>query len=148
MHCGYELKVLNKKNMPPSRKFYLFRKLVKNAKWWSKANLPLEKVEGLHNFSLLKKDFLKQSTIVAIKCYWYCFDTVLIYIVLISTPHKHYVAAILTWRVVFILAVPLKRTVTDQRQLTSSGATTHIQWLLLLLCCQESEEYPLEVSCC
>ena len=117
MHCGYELKVLNKKNMPPSRKFYLFRKLVKNAKWWSKANLPLEKVEGLHNFSLLKKDFLKQSTIVAIKCYWYCFDTVLIYIVLISTPHKHYVAAILTWRVVFILAVPLKRTVTDQRQL-------------------------------
>ena len=103
--------------MPSSRKFYVFRKLVKNAKWWSKANLPLEKVEGLHNFSLLKKDFLKQSTIVAIKCYWYCFDIVLIYIVLISTPHKHYVAAILTWRVVFILAVPLKRTVTDQRQL-------------------------------
>ena len=26
--------------MPPSKKFYLFRKLVKNAKWWSKSNLP------------------------------------------------------------------------------------------------------------
>ena len=27
--------------MPPSKKLYLFRKLVKNAKWWSKSNLPL-----------------------------------------------------------------------------------------------------------
>ena len=27
--------------MPSSKKFYLFRKLVKNAKWWSKSNLPL-----------------------------------------------------------------------------------------------------------
>ena len=27
--------------MPPSKKFYLSRKLVKNAKWWSKSNLPL-----------------------------------------------------------------------------------------------------------
>ena len=29
------------KIMPPSKKFYLFRKLVKNAKWWPKSNLPL-----------------------------------------------------------------------------------------------------------
>ena len=27
--------------MPPSKKFYLLSKLVKNAKWWSKSNLPL-----------------------------------------------------------------------------------------------------------
>ena len=27
--------------MPPSKKLYLFRKLVKNAKWWSKSILPL-----------------------------------------------------------------------------------------------------------
>ena len=26
--------------MPPSKKFYPSRKLVKNAKWWSKSNLP------------------------------------------------------------------------------------------------------------
>ena len=28
------------KQMPPSKKFLLFRKLVKNAKWWSKSSLP------------------------------------------------------------------------------------------------------------
>ena len=29
------------KKKPPSKKFHLLRKLVKNAKWWSKSNLPL-----------------------------------------------------------------------------------------------------------
>ena len=29
------------KKMPSSKKFYLLRMMVKNAKWWSKSNLPL-----------------------------------------------------------------------------------------------------------
>ena len=38
----FENDPLDKPNqMTPSKKFYLFRKLVKNAKWWSKSNLPL-----------------------------------------------------------------------------------------------------------
>ena len=34
------------------KKFYLFRKMVKNAKWWSKSNLPHSQTA---NFTLLKK---------------------------------------------------------------------------------------------
>ena len=44
--------------MPPSKKFYLFRKTVKNAKWWSKSNLPLSHCPDRKIFPL-KKDFKK-----------------------------------------------------------------------------------------
>ena len=43
--------------MPSSKKFYLFRKLVKNAKWWSKSNLPLS--HSTAKFFPLKKGFKK-----------------------------------------------------------------------------------------
>ena len=45
--------------MPSSKKFYLFRKLVKNAKWWSKSNLPLS--HSTAKFFPLKKGFKKKS---------------------------------------------------------------------------------------
>ena len=43
--------------MPSSKKIYLFRKLVKNAKWWSKSNLPLS--HSTAKFFPLKKGFKK-----------------------------------------------------------------------------------------
>ena len=46
------------KKMPPSKKFYLFRKMVKNAKWWSKSNLPLSysKTTKCFPFKRVKKN--------------------------------------------------------------------------------------------
>ena len=44
-------------HMPPSKKFYLLSKLVKNAKWWSKSNLPL--FHSTAKFFPLKKGFKK-----------------------------------------------------------------------------------------
>ena len=43
--------------MPPSKKFYLLSKLVKNAKWWSKSSLPLS--HSTAKFFPLKKGFKK-----------------------------------------------------------------------------------------
>ena len=43
--------------MPSSKKFYLLSKLVKNAKWWSKSNLPLS--HSTAKFFPLKKGFKK-----------------------------------------------------------------------------------------
>ena len=45
--------------MPPSKKFYLLSKLVKNAKWWSKSSLPLS--HSTAKFFPLKKGFKKVS---------------------------------------------------------------------------------------
>ena len=45
--------------MPPSKKFYLLSKLVKNAKWWSKSSLPLS--HSTAKFFPLKKGFKKFS---------------------------------------------------------------------------------------
>ena len=45
--------------MPSSKKFYLLSKLVKNAKWWSKSNLPLS--HSTAKFFPLKKGFKKNS---------------------------------------------------------------------------------------
>ena len=47
--------------MPPSKKFYLLSKLVKNAKWWSKSSLPLS--HSTAKFFPLKKGFKKYSTL-------------------------------------------------------------------------------------
>ena len=44
--------------MPPSKKFYLLSKLVKNAKWWSKSSLPLPHPTA--KFFPLKKGFKKK----------------------------------------------------------------------------------------
>ena len=44
--------------MPPSKKFYLLSKLVKNAKWWSKSSLPLS--HSTAKFFPLKKGFKKK----------------------------------------------------------------------------------------
>ena len=44
--------------MPPSKKFYLLSKLVKNAKWWSESSLPLS--HSTAKFFPLKKGFKKQ----------------------------------------------------------------------------------------
>ena len=46
--------------MPPSKKFHLFRKLVKNAKWWSKSNLPLSHSPDRKMFPF-KKGFLNNA---------------------------------------------------------------------------------------
>ena len=43
--------------MPSSKKFYLLSKLIKNAKWWSKSNLPLS--HSTAKFFPLKKGFKK-----------------------------------------------------------------------------------------
>ena len=43
--------------MPPSKKFYLLSKLVKNAKWWSKSSLPLS--HSTAKFFPLKKGLKK-----------------------------------------------------------------------------------------
>ena len=48
--------------MPPSKKFYLLSKLVKNAKWWSKSSLPLS--HSTAKFFPLKKGFKKVFTSV------------------------------------------------------------------------------------
>ena len=45
--------------MPPSKKFYLLSKLVKNAKWWSKSSLPLS--HSTAKFFPLKKGFKKHN---------------------------------------------------------------------------------------
>ena len=45
--------------MPPSKKFYLLSKLVKNAKWWSKSSLPLS--HSTAKFFPLKKGFKKNN---------------------------------------------------------------------------------------
>ena len=45
--------------MPPSKKFNLLSKLVKNAKWWSKSSLPLS--HSTAKFFPLKKGFKKKS---------------------------------------------------------------------------------------
>ena len=45
--------------MPPSKKFYLLSKLVKNAKWWSKSSLPLS--HSTAKFFPLKKGFKKSK---------------------------------------------------------------------------------------
>ena len=42
------------KKMLPSKRFYLFRNLVENAKWWSKSNLPRSLTLRLQNCSLKK----------------------------------------------------------------------------------------------
>ena len=44
--------------MPPSKKFYLLSKLVKNAKWWSKSSLPLS--HSTAKFFPLKKGLKKK----------------------------------------------------------------------------------------
>ena len=44
--------------MPPSKKFYLLSKLVKNANWWSKSSLPLS--HSTAKFFPLKKGFKKE----------------------------------------------------------------------------------------
>ena len=49
--------------MPLSKKFCLFRKLVKNAKWWSKSNLPLSHSPDRKIFPF-KKSFKKSNTLV------------------------------------------------------------------------------------
>ena len=46
------------KKIPSSKNFYLFRKMVKNAKWWSKLNLPLS-VSPTANIFPFKKRFFK-----------------------------------------------------------------------------------------
>ena len=46
--------------MPPSKKFYILSKLVKNAKWWSKSSLPLS--HSTAKFFPLKKGFKKATT--------------------------------------------------------------------------------------
>ena len=46
--------------MPPSKKFYLFRNLVKNAKWLSKSNLPLSHSPDCKIFPF-KKDLKKSN---------------------------------------------------------------------------------------
>ena len=43
------------KKMPPSKKLYLFKKMVRNANWWSTSNLPLSQTAKLFPF---KKGFL------------------------------------------------------------------------------------------
>ena len=48
--------------MPPSKKFYLLSKLVKNAKWSSKSNLPLS--HSTAKFFPLKKGFKKYHDIL------------------------------------------------------------------------------------
>ena len=56
----FENDPLDKPNqMTPSKKFYLFRKLVKNAKWWSKSNLPLSHSPDRKIFPF-KKGFKKK----------------------------------------------------------------------------------------
>ena len=40
--------------MPPSKKFYILNKLVKNAKWWSKSSLPLSRSLDRKNFPFKK----------------------------------------------------------------------------------------------
>ena len=45
--------------MLPSQKFYPFRKLVKNTKWWSKSNLPLSHSPDRKMFPFKKVFFLK-----------------------------------------------------------------------------------------
>ena len=47
--------------MPPSKKFYLLSKLVKNAKWWSKSSLPLS--HSTAKFFPLKKGFKKYDNV-------------------------------------------------------------------------------------
>ena len=47
--------------MHPGKKFYLFRKLVKNAKWWSKSNLPLSYSPDSKFF--FSKPFLKRKIV-------------------------------------------------------------------------------------
>ena len=49
--------------MPPSKKFYLLSKLVKNAKWWSKSSLPLS--HSTAKFFPLKKGFKKRQSQLA-----------------------------------------------------------------------------------
>ena len=44
--------------MPPSKKFYLLSKLVKNAKWWSKSSLPLS-----HSTAKFFKTLFKETQI-------------------------------------------------------------------------------------
>ena len=57
----FENDPLDKPNqMSPSKKFYLFRKLVKNAKWWSKSNLPLSHSPDRKIFPF-KKGFKKSG---------------------------------------------------------------------------------------
>ena len=51
--------------MPPSKKFYLLSKLVKNAKWWSKSSLPLS--HSTAKFFPLKKGFKKHPSLIAVK---------------------------------------------------------------------------------
>ena len=48
--------------MPPSKKFYLLSKLVKNAKWWSKSSLPLS--HSTAKFFPLKKGFKKTIVVM------------------------------------------------------------------------------------
>ena len=48
------------KRMPLSKKFCIFRKLVKNAKWWSKSNLPLSHSPNRKTFPF-KKGFKKSE---------------------------------------------------------------------------------------
>ena len=51
--------------MPSSKKFYLLSKLVKNAKWWSKSNLPLS--YSTAKFFPLKRN-LKNTNNIVVKC--------------------------------------------------------------------------------
>ena len=53
--------------MPSSKKFYFLSKLVKNAKWWSKSNLPLS--HSTAKFFPLKKGF-KKYILMWIKKVW------------------------------------------------------------------------------
>ena len=53
----FENDLLDEPNQMPPSKFYLVSKLVKNAKWWSKSNLPLS--HSTAKFFPLKKGFKK-----------------------------------------------------------------------------------------
>ena len=68
------------KQMPPSKKIYLFKKLVKNAKWWSKSNLPLSHSPDRNIFPF-KKDFFK-----CIGCS-YLGSYLLFYLSIVTLPH-------------------------------------------------------------
>ena len=62
---------------PPSKKFYLLSKLVKNAKWWSKSSLPLS--HSTAKFFPLKKGFkkhiiLSRTTVHISTCYDFKFQ--------------------------------------------------------------------------
>ena len=65
----FENDPLDKPNqMPLSKKCYLFGKLVKNAKWWSKSNLPLSLTLLTAKFFPLKR-VLKEKKVVVHNTY-------------------------------------------------------------------------------